>query len=136
MSENKYQLFKVLPEESILDELENIFPIRGFRQKTIQFTKYDFENQKCLEKLKEFIPKLEKLYLPCKSKVFLKLLNFKKSITILRQILRVFGYKLQSKEKFVNYRKFFLYWIIYDKMLKEEDEKNYKRKFRNVVFFD
>ena len=133
---NKYQLFSTLPEPKILNDLEEIFPIKGFREKIVQFSKYDFEKDKCLDKLKNFIPELQKYYLPCKQKTFLNCLNFKKSLTILRQILRIFGFKLKHKEKFIRYKKFYIYWIVYDKELVDKDTEKFNRSKNYILFFD
>lgn len=133
---NNYQLFSTLPEIAILDQLENVYPIKGFRENIVFFSKYTFESEKTVDKVKEFIPELDKYYMNCKKKVFLENITFKKSLTILRQILRIFGYKVMHKEKFVNYRKFYLYWIVYDDKLKKEDDDRFNRSKKHIVYFD
>jgi hypothetical protein len=133
---NNYQLFSKLPTENILDKLEDIYPIKGFRNNTIHFSKYDMERENTVEKLKEFVPELEKYYMPCKQKTFLRCITLKKGMTILRQILRIFGYKIKSKEKFVRYRKYYEYWIVYDEELLEKDAEKHKRRKNYIVYFD
>ena len=133
---NRYQLFSKLPEREILDKLEKIYPIKGFRDKIIHFSKNDFIQENTIEKLVEFVPELEQYYMPCKQRHFLRCITFKKAMTILRQILRVFGYKIKSKEKFVRYRKYYLYWIVYDKELSKRDEEKFNRTKNYIVYFD
>ena len=55
---------------------------------------------------------MEKYYIPCKSKKYLKDLNEKKCITLLRQFLKVHNFTLMSKEKYVNGKKYLFYQVI------------------------
>lgn len=133
---NNYQLFKSIPNVSILDSLENIYPIKGFREKRVIFTKNDLIEFGTLDKLQNFIPVLKSFYLPCKQRMFLNCLCFRRAMTILRQILRLFSYKIISKEKFTNYKKHYQYWIVYDSDISKTDEENFKRTKANILFFD
>jgi hypothetical protein len=62
-----------------------------------------------VEKMNEFIPELKQYYLKCKHDKYLENLNEKKVITILRQILRVYDFSINSIEKYNNGEKFLLY---------------------------
>lgn len=133
---NNYQLFKSIPNKSILDKLENIYPIKDFREKRITFTKQDMVEFNTINKLNEYLPTLKTFYLPCKQKMFLNCLCFRRAMTILRQILRIFSYKVLSKERFTKYKKHYEYWIVFDSELGKNDEEQYNRTKKNIVFFD
>ena len=133
---NNYQLFKSIPNKSILDKLENIYPIKDFREKRITFTKQDMVEFNTIDKLNEYLPTLKTFYLPCKQKMFLNCLCFRRAMTILRQILRIFSYKVLSKERFTKYKKHYEYWIVFDSELGKNDEEQYNRTKKNIVFFD
>jgi len=133
---NNYQLFKSIPNKSILDKLENIYPIKDFREKRITFTKQDMIEFNTIDKLNEYLPTLKTFYLPCKQKMFLNCLCFRRAMTILRQILRIFSYKVLSKERFTKYKKHYEYWIVFDSELGKNDEEQYNRTKKNIVFFD
>ena len=45
--------------------------------------------------------KLDDYYLPCKKKIYLNDHDFEKCITILRQCIKLYNYKLVSKEKYI-----------------------------------
>ena len=51
-------------------------------------------------------------YLPCKARTYLNDLNSKNAITIMRQLCRLYGYSVQSREKYVKGDKFIIYQII------------------------
>lgn len=133
---NNYQLFKSIPNKSILDKLENIYPIKDFREKRITFTKQDMVEFNTINKLNEYLPTLKTFYLPCKQKMFLNCLCFRRAMTILRQILRIFSYKVLSKERFTKYKKHYEYWIVFDSELGKNDEEQFNRTKKNIVFFD
>ena len=133
---NNYQLFKALPNSSILDKLEIIYPIKGFREKRVTFTKQDIYDNNTIDKLNDFISTLKTFYLPCKQRMFLNCLSFRRAMTILRQLLRVFSYKIMSKERFTKYKKHYEYTIIYDAKIGKEDEEQYNRTKKNIIFFD
>jgi hypothetical protein len=131
--EDKFQLFTKLPDNNILDNIQNIYP---FKKEKIIFTKELILSNNTIEKLNKFIPTLKQYYLPCKQKRFLEYINFRKTLTILRQILRVFGYVIKSRERFIQYRKQYEYWIEFDEeMIKKRRNKNMK-KIVNIVIFD
>lgn len=61
--------------------------------------------------MKVVAKKLMNYYLPCKARNYLHIITDKICITILRQILREFGYTLESKELYKNKRKYMLYRV-------------------------
>ena len=44
---------------------------------------------------------LEKYYLPCKARTYLNGLTEKNVITVLRQCIRIYGYRIVSREKYM-----------------------------------
>ena len=65
-----------------------------------------------VENMRNYIPKLDEYYLPCKSKIYLKDINERKCINILRQLLKQYNHTLLSKEKYVNSIKYNFHQII------------------------
>jgi hypothetical protein len=104
------QLFRKRPnQESVIPILE-FFNLSGFDdQKT--FTKKDLVQFETVKKINENVKILEDVYLPCKAKIYLSNLNEKKSITILRQILKLFKYNLRSTEKYYQGEKMIEYSV-------------------------
>ena len=49
---------------------------------------------------------LMEYYLPCKSKIYFSNIGAKKTITILRQCLKLYNYSVDYKEKYVQYRRY------------------------------
>ena len=107
----KNQLFRRNPDRYIIDNLMMVFNINSLDDKNFHFTKEDLENLNIVDKINEIKEKLEIYYLPCKAKVYLKDLNEKKCITILRQFLKHIDYNLKLKEKYIKGVKNYLYYI-------------------------
>lgn len=106
----KNQLFSTVPDFEITTELLNYFGIQGFEDNH-SFTKDNLQSLETVDKIVKIIDKLEEYYLPCKHS-YIKELNEKKCITILRQFLKIHGYTLFSKEKYVRGRKALHYQVI------------------------
>ena len=64
-----------------------------------------------VDKMRTVAKKLMNYYLPCKARNYLHIITDKICITILRQILREFGYSLFSKEIYQNKKKYMMYRI-------------------------
>lgn len=86
-----------LINKNLTDDIYFEFTIKSLIKKVI------------VEKMKEFIPELKQYYLKCKHDKYLENLNEKKIITILRQILRLYDFSINSFEKYNNGEKFLLY---------------------------
>ena len=105
------QLFRKIIPVAILNDIIKIFGLtdvndnRWFSKETMKLTK-------TLPKMQEFSKKLSVYYLPCKARNYLVLITDKVCITILRQILREFGYRLETKEQYIKKRKIILYRIV------------------------
>jgi hypothetical protein len=68
--------------------------VSAFSQKTI------IQNN-VLIKIKPILDELGKHYLPCKKRVYIDAITPKKLITIVKQCLRIYDYKLISQEKYI-----------------------------------
>ena len=72
-------------------------------------------NQITVDQMKELSEKLKEYYLPCKSKKYLNDLNEKKSITLLRQFIKIYDYKCIGMEKSIQGKKTMTYRLLYSK---------------------
>lgn len=104
------QLFKNKPSPELFLNILELYNLTGFND-TKSFTKKDLVVFETVKRLEEHIQLLEGFYLPCKAKIYLKNLNEKKSITILRQLLKLFKYNLKSTEKYIQGEKMIEYNI-------------------------
>lgn len=105
------QLFRKVPPVEILEEIFGLLGIHNFNQ-TYKFSRKDIKEKGVIEKLLE--TDLTEYYSPSKYAYYFdkKKIDEKRVITILRQLLRPYGYKLESKEKYTGGRKHFLYNLI------------------------
>tara|TARA_B110001469_G_scaffold124264_2_gene137631 strand:+ start:794 stop:1180 length:387 start_codon:yes stop_codon:yes gene_type:complete len=117
------------PQEKVLTVIE-FFNLNGFHD-TKSFTKKDLSIFETVKKINENISLLEEWYLPCKAKIYLTDLNEKKSITILRQLLKLYKYNLKSTEKYIQGDKMIEY-NIYCNFKKDEQ----KPEEKCVISFD
>ena len=125
----KNQLFRVLPDIEIIQILLEAFGLTSLED-TNYFTKETMKEKKILEKLNEIKETLEKYYLPCKSKVYIKDIDDKKCITILRQFIKVHNYTLISKERYIDRKKLCVYRLI---KLDDKPKPSPTKKNKNIV---
>ena len=104
------QLFRILPNRDLMINILYIYGINGFNDKST-FTKNDLLKINTLDNLTKYIDELNKIYIPCKSKIYLNNITLNKSITILRQLLKTQNYKIISNDKYINNHKCTLYHI-------------------------
>ncbi len=78
----------------------------------VYFSLNILENNNSIIKSKLLLDELSEYYLPCKKKVYFNDITNRKLITIIKQVLRLYDYKLQSNEKYSNSKKYILYQII------------------------
>jgi hypothetical protein len=121
------QLFRQEPNYDFLIKLLNCFNISDI-DNSQSFCKYDLQNNKTVEKIKELIPELTLYYIPCKSITYLSEIDEKRSITILKHFLLIFGYILNRKEIIKKNKKIIYYNIVNDsnsklKILFENNKK-------------
>ncbi len=107
----KFQLFKDLPSYEFVEDFIKLFGPTGFDEH-YYFTLKDLEDNNIIEEVNSMIPKLKEYYMRCKWH-YITDLTIKKTITILRQLIRPYDYKLISTEKYKNGTKFLLYNIKY-----------------------
>jgi hypothetical protein len=124
------QLFKKSPTQENVIFILGLFNLSGFNDQK-NFTKNELVQFETVSKIIDNIGLFEELYLPCKASVYLKELNEKKSITILRQILKLFKYNLRSTEKYYQGEKMIEY-SLYSTFKK--DDTNPEEKC--VISFD
>ena len=113
------QLFnKSVPEEVALKVL-HCFGLSGFNDRRT-FSKYDIENFNTVTRMSAIMSELAQYYMPCKARTYLTQPNAKKCVTILKQIIRLYGFTLMSRERNVNGKKVIFYQIMgsgdYDKL--------------------
>ena len=107
----KDQLFKNKPELNLVIEIIRLFGLKNFDDIQL-FTKQNMIELNTVEKMKDYIPRLQEFYLPCKSKIYLQDLNERKCINILRQLLKQYNHTLISKEKYIKSIKYNFHQII------------------------
>lgn len=122
------QLFKKIPTKEYVDKILQIFGINEFDE-NFYFSKFDIQKKNIVEKFKEEIPELNKYYLNCKAKKYLTDLNFKKIVTVLRQIVRQHKYRIVGFEKYTNGEKYLLYKL-------EKDIKLEPKEYGLIMNFD
>lgn len=105
------QLFTRHVERALLERLLACYGLRGLSDKR-QFCKADLIKAGTVEMLVPVVEELRAHYLPCKAKVYLDGMDERKSITMLRQVLRLYDYGLLSKERNVNNKKIMYYQLI------------------------
>jgi hypothetical protein len=109
-----FQIFKQYIETSDLILILNCFDIKykeGEDIHALLFSKTDLSKHKTVEKLNSIKDVFYKYYIPCKAVKYVENLNEKKAITILRHVLRLISYNLESIEKNVNNKKIIFYCI-------------------------
>jgi hypothetical protein len=101
------QIFRTLPDVTLVQELlQTCWHLHGLKD-TRQFSR-DIISQEAMVTLVE---KMRPFYLPCKARTYLSDMQPKRAITVLRHMLRLFGYKLISEETHVDKRKTILYHV-------------------------
>ncbi len=107
----KNQLFKSIPPRTVCIEVLNAFGLSGFDD-THNFSRSDLEAVDCVNKMSILKNILTEYYLPCKARTYLNDLNTKNVITILRQLVRLYGFSISSREKYIKGDKFIIYQLI------------------------
>jgi len=123
----KNQLFQEYPTEEFVKRVMRIF--LGGDNTYFQFSRKMLEERNVIEEMNRLIPELKRYYLKCKHKTYLDNLDTKKVITIFRQLIRIYGYRIKSTEKYHNGNKFLLYQL-------EKTKKKSPKRMNFVVDFD
>jgi hypothetical protein len=104
------QLLKKKPPIDLIMEILNFININSLdTEKT--FSIKTLESTNVLIKAKPLLKDLGEYYLPCKYKQYFENINNRKLITILKQCLKVYDYKIISIEKYSHGNKFIVYKI-------------------------
>ena len=102
------QLFRVLPPVELVMEVLGLFGIINFNE-SYNFTYNDIINKNVATKL-SMMP-LDDYYINGKYNKYCTDLNNKKCVTILRQLLKIYGYKVVTVEKYNLKHKYLSYHI-------------------------
>ena len=121
----KNQLFKSIPSRDVINKVIAIFGLTSLDD-TRNFTRHDIEKLGAVNKMYQLKNILEEYYIPCKARTYLNDLNSKNIITVLRQLVRLFGYSVISREKYIKGDKFIIYQII----------SSADRNYRPITTFD
>lgn len=106
----KNQLFKTVPSLDFFERFVKIYGLIDIYDNR-KFTKETLLKNKTIEKIEGMMEELEDFYIPCKREKYLKNLNEKKLITILRQIAKAHNMSLNSNEKYLNGAKVLQYCL-------------------------
>lgn len=105
------QLFAKVISKELLERILACYGLKNLDD-TKYFTKYDLELYNTIEKLNDLKDELKQYYIPCKSKIYLDDITVKRCFTILRQVIKLFNYKLNSTEKYIAKKKQLAYQLI------------------------
>lgn len=102
------QLFsKSIPDELAL-RVMSCFGLSNFDDRH-EFCKAQLISLGTPQKLTQLVPELSEYYMPCKAKKYLTNIDSSRSITLLKQIMRLFGYSVNSSERNIKRRKVMFY---------------------------
>ena len=119
------QLFKAQPPIELVEEVLKYLGIINFNE-NYKFSREDIQKKELVTKILD-LP-LDDYYINCKYQKYFTYLNEKKCVTIIRQLVRIYGYKVISTEKFSNGSKFLLYHL--------EKNQTPDQPKKNVLVFD
>lgn len=122
------QLFISTPPIELLKKIINAFGLKNLNDKK-EFCYLDMDKLNTLNVFHTLENELRKYYLPCKQKIYfndINILTNKEAITILRQLLKIHDYDLNSREKFIKGIKYSVYKIVtkQDKLFNIKKNKN------------
>ena len=104
------QLFTKMMDEETLHKLLLCYNLTGLHDSRM-FSKNELEQLGTVDKVNAITEELEKYYLKCKAKLYLRNITTKKCLTILKQVVRLFQYIVESHEKNINNRKVIYYQL-------------------------
>lgn len=130
------QLFAHRPSLELVLKMLSKFGIHNINDTTTEFTLLDMEKLNTLISIKTFENEIKECYIPCKRDKYVRHLDDKALITVLRQFLKMHDYDLQSHEKFIKGTKYLVYHII-TKQEKDFIKKNKKKQQKEItIVFD
>ena len=125
------QLFKKKPSKEFIEEILNLYGIDDLNDSK-QFTRKDLEKLDLCNKISKYNDSLKEYYLPCKFKIYLNNMTIRKSVTLLRQLLRLYDYNVKSNEKYIKGEKIIVYQVLPQNCQKKKINNNNKC----VISFD
>jgi len=128
----KNQLFKMSPDIHIIESLLSVFGLDDLEDGRY-FSREYLREHHVVQSMEKMSEELRDYYIPCKQKVLLNL-SEKRSITILRQFIRPFGYKCQGTEKSVDGSKTMMYQLLVIERQELSPKKNENREY--ILSFD
>ena len=108
---SKNQLFKIIPDSAIIEELLTVFGLEHLED-TTSFTKQSLKDSNAVDKIEELSDRLKDYYIPCKSRIYLEGIDEAKCITLLIQFRRTQDYTLVTKDRSVKGQKMKIYRLI------------------------
>lgn len=103
------QLFVSIVDEDTVLSLLKCVNITGFDDNRT-FNKNEMRSSESVKKFEtDVLSRLEKYYIPCKAKIYLRDVTENKLITIIKQVLKLYNYVLISIEKNKNNKKYTSY---------------------------
>ena len=130
------QLFINKPSLELINKIIQKLGLKDIND-TSEFSILDIERNNAIMNIKLFENDIKNCYIPCKRQKYVNAINNKTIITILRQILKLHDYDLNSKEKFIKGTKYIIYKII---SKKEKDKIKKTKKYINnkeiTIVFD
>ena len=135
------QLFISKPPIDFVTQIINGFGLNTLNDKK-EFSYLDMDRENTLNIFRNLENKLRSYYIPCKQKIYFNNINNltnKEAITILKQLLKIHDYDLNSREKFINGNKYSVYKIITKQekifnMNMNKNKNNNKNKEIVIVF--
>ena len=133
------QLFKIKPSKELVKEIIgliniNIDKIDNMDTDNIEnkkfFTIKELNDLNILDKVCFIKNKIKDYYLPCKQKIYFNNITIKKLLTIFRQLLKLYNYKIISVDKYDNGKKFIIYIITHIV------QTNNKKNINCIISFD
>jgi hypothetical protein len=108
------QLFTKMMTEEVLHKLLTCYNLTGLHDSRM-FSKRELEQLGTVNKVNELIEELGQYYLKCKARLYLTNITTKKCLTILKQVVRLFNFSVESHEKNINNRKVIYYQLAENK---------------------
>lgn len=107
------QIFaKYIDDRLLLEDFLLCFKLKSLNDSSM-FCINDLVNNKAVDKFNNSVRnRLITYYLPCKAKIYLQQVTEQKLVTILRQIIRLFDYKLSTVKKSKNKVKTIYYFLV------------------------
>lgn len=121
------QLFIKSPPEEIIIDCLCALGFSDIDDKSF-ISKTTMEHARSVDIIKRKTECLKQYYTPSKAKKYLVDIDLKKCITIVKQLIRVIGYDLISKEKMSYGKK-----VLYYRIITSNDKKKMKQKTNTVI---